>query len=358
MFPFAVNGANGNRPMKAWRFRAAFNIEPYRTLTEFPTYVDETVMPSNFFSEVQNGGGDIRVTSDVMGLNEEPVEVVECNTSTNKLQLWFKIHSTSASNVTFFYIWYGNTLAVMPDADSANGSEEVWNNSGEKDYIGAYHMDESSGDLLDSSENGNDWTPNGNMPSPLASICGDGQEFEDLNDYFTAPNRMVGTANFSIEFWITTTQVAPTAAQWYQGVGLIDAEQAGLKDDWGISMIDSGKIAFGAGEFGSPDITIKSVSSVNDGNPHHIAITFNHGGGANNGTIYIDGVKDVEGTIYNHTKDDINPIMGAIRSNTALRFIGVLDEVRFSGFQDGNYYAQSWYNQNDVSDFVTLLGTV
>ncbi len=60
----------------------------------------------------------------------------------------------------------------------------------------------------------------------------------------------------------------------------------------------------------------------------------------------------------NQTKDDINPIMGAILTNTANRLEGILDEVRISGFQDANYYAQSWYNQNDVSDFVTLLGTI
>lgn len=91
--------------------------------------------------------------------------------------------------------------------------------------------------------------------------------------------------NFTILCWFKTTQSfqSSSTAQWYHGAGLVDAEVAGVQNDFGISL-QAGKIDFGVG---NPDVTIRSLLTYND-NVWHCAVgTRNKATGAIN--LYVDG---------------------------------------------------------------------
>ena len=84
-------------------------------------------------------------------------------------------------------------------------------------------------------------------------------EFDGINDYINV-SRPIGD-NFTIEYWIKTTQVGTSGGMWYHGVGIVDAEVGGGTNDFGTSLNGS-KLSFG---IGNPDYTITSNSSMNDG---------------------------------------------------------------------------------------------
>ncbi|MEI6464536.1 MAG: LamG domain-containing protein, partial [Verrucomicrobiota bacterium] len=90
--------------------------------------------------------------------------------------------------------------------------------------------------------------------------------------------------DFTITFWIKTTDAGGSGSQWYNGKGLVDGEYGGATTDFGVALI-AGKIAFGVG---SPDTTILSAQTINDGTWHHVAAMRS---GATM-KIYIDGVVD------------------------------------------------------------------
>jgi hypothetical protein len=91
------------------------------------------------------------------------------------------------------------------------------------------------------------------------------------------------SGNFTIEYWMKTTQTGPSGNQWWNGTGIVDGKAAGTANDFGTALVNS-RLAFGVG---NPDVTIFSTSNVNDGNWHHIAAT--RDGSTGSLKLYIDG---------------------------------------------------------------------
>lgn len=103
--------------------------------------------------------------------------------------------------------------------------------------------------------------------------------------------------------------------QWWDGEGIIDADVDGNHDDFGCSN-NRGKFAFGTGDEGNPDSTVLAISTINDGNWHHVAATRNASTGQMK--VYVDGV--LEATKTGHT--------GNLTDATAMRIGGMLDQGR------------------------------
>lgn len=135
--------------------------------------------------------------------------------------------------------------------------------------------------------------------------------------------------DFTIEYWvkIPTTTVGPTSANWYDGIGLVDGEVGGLANDFGTSLLNGGKLAFGVG---NPDVTIQSTTAINDGNWHHVAVTRTLSTGLM--LLYIDGRQEASSgaTVTNKTTltAPANMRFGGIQAGGNY-FTGQLDEVRF-----------------------------
>ncbi len=131
--------------------------------------------------------------------------------------------------------------------------------------------------------------------------------------------------NFSLGFWIKTTMTAANGSQWYQGQSLIDAEVCGVVNDWGTSLMNTGKVAFG---IGNPDRTIISASNYNDGNWHFVTVTRDETAGAS--AIYVDGSQVATGTGMNTGTLNSPAIIGLGRNNcSGANYTGALDDIIF-----------------------------
>lgn len=131
--------------------------------------------------------------------------------------------------------------------------------------------------------------------------------------------------SFSFSFWFKTTLNASGFSQWYEGNAIFDAEMCGNTSDWGIAMIDGGKIGFG---IGNADVTIKSPLNYNDDNWHFVTATRDHTAGSI--TLFVDGaqVATAGGT---YTGALTAPTYIGVSRNPcvdfAYKYAGSLDEV-------------------------------
>ena len=114
-------------------------------------------------------------------------------------------------------------------------------------------------------------------------------QFDGLTQYVSI-TRPVST-DFTIAFFVKTTQISGTGTQWYNGKGLVDCEVAGTgNNDFGVAYVNS-KLDFGVG---NPDTTFESASTINGGTWKHVACTRN--GTTGEMKIYINGTLETTGT--------------------------------------------------------------
>jgi hypothetical protein len=218
--------------------------------------------------------------------------------------------------VAFSWQWLATTnLPNFNDLSSTWLTDDYF--SGTFDYlpVAAYHLD---GSLVDSAGSNNGAAVG--SPQYVAGHNNQAAVF-DGNDAVQINNPV--TQNFTICFWMNTTQTGMDGTQWWNGSGLVDAEVSGSKKDYGISLTGS-VVAFGVG---TTDTTIKSVTPVNDGLWHHVAVTRSSTSGQM--IIYIDGTENAStfGPTANRS-DAVNIRIGSLQTNNKF-FNGQLDEIYF-----------------------------
>ncbi|PRY67132.1 concanavalin A-like lectin/glucanase superfamily protein [Glaciihabitans tibetensis] len=143
-------------------------------------------------------------------------------------------------------------------------------------------------------------------------------------DDFGSVTRTVSD-DFSIEFWFSSTQLIGTGCtQWWNGVGLVDADLAGTANDFGVGLC-AGRVVAGTG---NPDTSIATAASVADGGWHHVVFTRTMATGAL--VLYVDGVVAGSATSSNRVPLTASAQIDFGRSRDGARyFIGDLDEIAF-----------------------------
>lgn len=140
--------------------------------SDFVAYLKHADFENGVLDLLDDGGGDIRFSSDEAGNNQLPCEVVEFDKTGSSIQIWVKI--PTATTGTIIYIWGDNTGASQPVATDPYGRNAVWS-----DYWAAYHFT----DLTDSSGNSNDLTVVGTPTNTAVDIIGEAYDFADGGDY-------------------------------------------------------------------------------------------------------------------------------------------------------------------------------
>ncbi|MFM1961928.1 MAG: hypothetical protein RLZZ172_773, partial [Bacteroidota bacterium] len=158
------------------------------------------------------------------------------------------------------------------------------------------------------------------LSSTTTGTFGNGLDFDGVNDRVKF-NRSVQD-DFTIEFWMKTTQTGRSAGQWYFGYGLVDAEVSSVKNDFGVTLV-GGKVAFGVG---NPDRTIFSTSLVNTGNWVHVAATRKKSTGEMK--LYINGVLEASYTHTNRVSLTSSTVFHLGYDINNYSYQGALDEVR------------------------------
>jgi len=103
-------------------------------VTDYPYLLTEDAFKDRVFSLSDDGGGDLRFSSDAAGNTRLPCEIVTWNTSTKKAEIWVKIPTVVHDAPFYIYVWYDNTGETQPARDEAYGSDSVWTG-----YEAVYH---------------------------------------------------------------------------------------------------------------------------------------------------------------------------------------------------------------------------
>ncbi len=111
----------------------------------------------------------------------------------------------------------------------------------------------------------------------------------DGDDYLRIINGAMTTTaggDFTIVAVYRTNEGVGGASQYYHNTSIVDSEQAGVTNDWGLNINSAGQLAAG---LGNPDVTQYSSTGgyFKDGKAH-VAIYTRSGGTI---TLYVDGVQ-------------------------------------------------------------------
>ena len=229
---------------------------------------------------------------------------------------WCQWQQASPS-LTNFYAWDCiASFSALQAADPTQGSAAL---AVPVNAIGYWPLDATNaGFTVDASGNGNSGAVTNVALSNSGRVNGC-LVFNGANSFVSVTNPLGN--DFSLAFWAKTTQ-STGSGQWYNGVGLVDADAPLNNNDFGTGLV-GGKFAFGVG---NPDTTIASTTVISDGNWHHCVATRQ---GATGGLcVYVDGVLQATGT---GTKNTLNAtarlLFGAYASGGGF-FNGSLDDVK------------------------------
>ena len=125
-----------------------------------------------------------------------------------------------------------------------------------------------------------------------------------------ASNPMAGAGNFTVAVvFRTATAGVGTSDDWYNNTGLVDAEQGGITNDWGLAINSSGQAAAG---IGNPDESVYSGGLLADGNAH--VLVYTKAGGVTR--LYVDGSPHpFEGTGGAAARNSADMVFGSIATN-------------------------------------------
>lgn len=306
-----------------WASRMAITIpasEVDENLTDFPVYVDLNTLGSDFFTNVQANGADIRVTDSAETPIEMPIDLVSISTGGETGELHFEAASLSSTTDSVFYIYYDNGDATGYATGDTYGSEAVWGNS----FDVRYALDDdpaSNGQQLDSTSNGADATSRTGMTSGDvvagqvgSAINHDGNDGADFN---------TGLA-YAGEF---------TASMWWRSSG----------DGFAISIVSGSGAKFGPWNSGNTFVRVVSssdqtISSPADGTWAHVTLTRDS---SNKVDYYIDGVPN---RMFSDAAQSGSTQWDNMGGQSGQAFRGDIDELRFASVKRSDGWVSTEYN--------------
>lgn len=167
---------------------------------------------------------------------------------------------------------------------------------------------------------------------------------DGTGDYLTIPR--VITDDFTLAAWINkrtslTNNGACSNDQWYCGFGILDAEVAGVSNDFGLGVKDN-KIIFG---IGNADTSILSTTTLNSDQWYFVAATREKSTGAMR--IYVNGINETQATgNTNSLTSNANIYIGEDGSGNRGFFNGQFDDVQIYNRTLSNAEIAELYLQN------------
>jgi len=294
------------------------------TLTNFPAYINLT-----YDSDMQADYSDIRFYNASCGNDGSLMDYEIENYTASNAHIWARIPTLPAAG-TVISVYYKNSTAVS-SGENATG---VWDDN----YVMVQHMEEGSGNIIDSTSNDNDADVIDGTPAYLAEgQMGDAIEFDGSTDSFEIPNSasldITGTA-ITFSAWIKTSDQTDYPVVMNKGAGderyvLFIWTAAGPTE--GVQYGMTARVQAGGDVVSNTDVT--------DNAWHYIA-------GAYDGVnliIYVDGENDNSiSETASLTTSSGKLTIGSYNTDVALPFTGTIDEVRVSD----TVKTPDWINQS------------
>ena len=270
------------------------------------------------------------------------------------METWVEIGTLNADDTTTtddsIWIYYGYDGG---DQDDGTGA---WNADG--NWVAVWHLNETdidggSGDIKDSTSNGNDGTTQGGLSGAdqVAGQVGGSIDFEvDDSDYIDLGDNNsldIGTSDFSLSAWSKAESFGETTVLLGKASGTENGyrwRQQGdnLKD----IRVDSG-----------PGVAIDADTAISDTGWHYFAVSADRDG---NAIHYLDGISDGTGDISASAGDMTNTtplFMGANAVGDA-NADGILDEIRISStIRTAEWIKYAHANMGGQADNELIVGS-
>jgi len=331
------------------------------TLSYFPVLVTETTLPQGndeiFDADgshpAQNGGGDIRFSSDAAGSSQLACEIVTFTTdntpANGKAEIWVKVPSIASGTDTDIYIWWETAGSdSQPAEDAAYGKEDVWDDGGNDYFKMVQHLNEdptpNGAQAIDSTQYDNDGTSTGTMATEdlvtgafAGGTQGKGWDFDGSDD-------IVDIAAIDFAQPLTMSAWANTPTVEVDRQNILGRYYAGYRIEvsydnarWNIFTTPSGN-------------HIKTESDVISVDTwYYLALTYD----GSTYRWYRDG-SEVDNAALDEALDRTNSAwqIGAA-GNSNYPFSGIIDEVRISNAARAAAWIKAEYeNQNDPNAFI------
>ena len=311
-------------------------------LTNFPVLLTEDNFLADAFSNSDDGGGDIRFSSDLEGATQLACEIVTWNTSTSKAEVYVKIPTLKYNEDTEIYVWYNKTGETQPAADTTYGSQAVWS---DLKYVSS--MQGSSEDST-----GARTTTDTNISySTSYGKSGQGALLTRSSSSKIALSNLgiSGTTAITISGWIYTTD---NDHQRFYNQGVWDSNTA-------FSFYKHYSIP-GLGATCGPSRDVGCTVTVNNNTWYHVACVYSGSGSMMNIKFYLNGVEQTTaswgaGSGNNPNMADSNYNFGHLNAAGGNSYFdGRIDSVRVGNIaRSSDWIATEYANQNSPSTFVT-----
>ena len=199
--------------LTTWTYRKKITIESDyidETLTDFPILVYNS-SDSDLADDALATGLDIIFMSASVDWStgtwrdKFAHELEYFEPAAGTLIAWVRIPTVTSGSDTEFYMYYGNSICNA-DKQDPHG---VWDD----DYIMVQHMNESSGNILDSTAEGNDGTPTGTVFFNASAIIDGGYDmYDDKDSRFVVNNDNYdfNSNGFTVEAWVNWSKAMDT----------------------------------------------------------------------------------------------------------------------------------------------------
>jgi hypothetical protein len=333
--------------LSGWNYRKKITVQYANIdsdLTWFPLYVDITA-DNDIGGHVSDStnGYDIRFTkTDGTTLLKYEREYFNVTTGTATGDFWVSADGWVLNNAsgTDLYIYYNDGDGTV-DGESA---ADVW----DANFKGVYHLNESAGDILDSSGNSNTLTSQGTLPNQDTGKIYKGQHLDGSSDYGYTATALVTAAPMTISAWVNLDQL-PFAFGDEMMVFFIGAS---VNDYWHLRALDDDGaeyVQFSVKQSGGYSAANTSTEVTAGVWEYWVAREV----AANNRAVYLNmGGKGTNATSRVPVSVDQNFLGRYINSNDYLD--GVVDEVRISDVaRSEDWLKFEYYNINEGDNELT-----
>lgn len=329
------------------------------TVSSFPVLITQENLPTSnneiFDADgtypADNGGGDVRFSSDSAGTTQLACEVVSFVTNNNPAigtaEIWVNVGSISSVVDTDIYVWYNNSGQTQPAAGDSFGSQAVWDSSFK--IVSHLQQDPSGGapQMTDSTSNANSGTSSGMVSGD--SVTGKitkGLNFDGTDNYISTPSLTWHSSNsFTFEAWVKGAA---------QTLAMIIARKTGVNPDCYISSGNSNntKARFWVADLTTNNGGVESTATAFDSTWHHISGAFSNG----STVLYVDGESSGTNTNMSISLSGAEVLYYGARNVVPSEFFnGTIDEVRVSNTAKSADWVKASYNsQNSPSTFLTV----
>lgn len=341
--------------------RVSLTIQASRVdalLTDFPVRITRDCLPNEICSptdasRAQSDGGDLRFASDADGNTQLAFEVVNWEYDTSDaagdadIEIFVKVPSSSPSVNTPFYCGY-NTAGTtsLPAASDSNGSENVWDSN----FVGVWHVHEDPSvafmQFLDSSANGNHFSPAGGMTSDdsvAGAIAGRALDLDDVDDFLfqSSDASLQITGAHTIEALAKPSKVNSTneeglLAKWTNGANRRSYQLA--------QRLDAVRFAVSSSGSAGAVVSIEGPNALSTSSFSYVSAAFDPSTRMDiraNGTELVSLTTGVPAAAHSN-----NAALWMGQTGTSIastRYGGVLDEVRLSKTNRSNAWRDATY---------------